>query len=122
MREGRTAWYVWQYPNFIINAYQGEDGANVMDTNLVVPDGPERCRVICDYWYQDVSDNVKDYNNEGVRIADEIQGEDMNICASVQQGLNSRCYDTGRLSTRKEAGEFLFHQLLYKDLLRNLER
>ncbi|MEE8118877.1 MAG: aromatic ring-hydroxylating dioxygenase subunit alpha [Gammaproteobacteria bacterium] len=121
VREGKTAWYVWQYPNFIINAYEGDDGVKIMDTNLVLPDGPEGCLVICDYWYLDVSDSAKDYNDEGVRIADEIQTEDMGICASVQRGLNSRSYDTGRLSAQKEAGEYLFHQLLYKDLIRKLD-
>jgi len=34
----------------------------------------------------------------------------------VQRGLRSRAYDTGRLSVRREAGEQLFHQLLYADL------
>jgi choline monooxygenase len=30
--------------------------------------------------------------------------------------LNSRAYTAGRLSVRREAGEYLFHQLLYADL------
>jgi hypothetical protein len=37
------------------------------------------------------------------------------ICASVQRGLRSRAYTAGRLSVRREAGEHLFHQLLYDE-------
>jgi len=36
-RQGDHAWYFWQYPNFMINLYQG-----YMDTNLVLPDGVDR--------------------------------------------------------------------------------
>ena len=40
----------------------------------------------------------------------------MAICKSVQRGLHSRAYSTGRLSVRREAGEHLFHRLLHADL------
>jgi choline monooxygenase len=40
----------------------------------------------------------------------------MAICDSVQRGLSSRAYIAGRLSVRREAGEHLFHRLLYADL------
>ena len=54
--------------------------------------------------------------NNSVDIADKIQDEDRDICESVQRGLLSKGYDTGRLSVEKEAGEHLFHQLLHHDL------
>jgi choline monooxygenase len=44
------------------------------------------------------------------------------ICESVQRGLSSRAYTAGRLSVRREAGEHLFHRLLYEDLITGLER
>ena len=40
---------------------------------------------------------------------------------SAQRGLNSRAYNTGRLSVRREAGEHLFHRLLYADLSAGLQ-
>jgi choline monooxygenase len=40
----------------------------------------------------------------------------MAICDSVQRGLSSRAYVSGRLSVRREAGEHLFHRLLYADM------
>ena len=49
-------------------------------------------------------------------MADRVQREDVAICESVQRGLRSRSYDTGRLSPAKEQGERLFHQLLHRDL------
>ena len=42
-RQGR-AFYLWIYPNFMLNAYEG-----VMDTNLVVPLAVDKCAVIFDY-------------------------------------------------------------------------
>ena len=41
----------------------------------------------------------------------------MRSARSVQRGLNSRAYSTGRLSIRREAGEHLFHRLLHADLM-----
>jgi choline monooxygenase len=40
----------------------------------------------------------------------------MSICDAVQRGLGSRAYLAGRLSVRREAGEYLFHHLLHADL------
>jgi choline monooxygenase len=40
----------------------------------------------------------------------------------VQRGLASRAYMAGRLSVRREAGEHLFHGLLYQDLTTALGR
>ncbi|HUY14348.1 MAG TPA: hypothetical protein VMX16_12070 [Terriglobia bacterium] len=45
----------------------------------------------------------------------------MGICLSVQRGLKSRDYTAGGLSVRREAGEYLFHRLLYADLRREPE-
>ena len=57
-------------------------------------------------------------NARGIAVADRVQAEDITICESVQRGLHSRAYDTGRLSVRREAGEHQFHRLLSRDLNR----
>jgi choline monooxygenase len=44
----------------------------------------------------------------------------MAICESVQLGLHSRHYDTGRYAPRVETGEHHFHGLLAGDLRRAL--
>ncbi len=110
-RKGDRAWYFWLYPNFMINIYQG-----VMDTNLVIPLGPEKCAVVFDFYFSDVSAEREDQNTASVFTSEKVQDEDVAICESVQKGLASRAYGAGRLSVKREAGEHLFHRLLARDL------
>ena len=117
VRTGNRAIYLWIYPNFMINCYAG-----AMDTNLVIPRGPDRTEVIFDFYFSDVSEPARARNLESIAISEQIQQEDVAICRSVQQGLRSRAYTSGRLSVRREAGEHLFHQLLYDDLITGLDR
>jgi choline monooxygenase len=110
-RAGDRALYYWIYPNFMINIYAG-----VMDTNLVVPLSVDRTEVVFDYYFADVSESAREHNLASITVSEQIQKEDVAICESVQRGLSSRAYNTGRLSVRREAGEHLFHRLLYNDL------
>jgi len=110
-RKGDRAWYFWQYPNLMINCYQG-----YMDTNLVLPVDVDHCRVIFDFYFGDVSDARREYNQQSVAVGARVQDEDLGICEAVQRGLKSRAYGAGRLSVRREAGEHLFHRLLTADL------
>jgi choline monooxygenase len=116
VRSGGRASYLWIYPNFMINCY-----ADAMDTNLVIPRGPDRTEVVFDYFFRDLTENARARNLESIAISEQIQDEDVAICASVQRGLASRAYTAGRLSVRREAGEHLFHQLLYDDLTAGLD-
>ena len=111
VRKGERALYYWFYPNFMFNWYEG-----VMDTNLVYPRGVDQTEVIFDFWFADVSEAAREFNRASIDIANRVQDEDEGICRSVQRGLHSRAYDTGRLSVRREAGEQLFHRLLHADL------
>jgi len=111
LRRGERALYYWIYPNLMINIY-----ASVMDTNLVIPRGVERTEIIFDYYFADVSLGAKQQNLASIAVSEQIQAEDVAICESVQRGLASRSYSAGRLSFRREAGEHLFHKLLYADL------
>ena len=56
------------------------------------------------------------YNRESMAVSERVQQEDIVICDGVQRGLNSRAYQAGRLSVRRETGEHLFHRLLAADL------
>ncbi len=115
VRTGNRAIYLWMYPNFMINCY-----ADAMDTNLVIPRGTDRTDVVFDFYFADVSDAARQRNLESIAVSEQIQDEDVGICASVQRGLSSRAYTAGRLSVRREAGEQLFHQLLHDDLASGL--
>jgi choline monooxygenase len=109
-RQGR-AFYLWLYPNFMMNAYEG-----VMDTNLVLPLAVDRCAVIFDYYFADTSPAADARNKESIAVSEKVQDEDVALCDAVQRGLGSRAYNAGRLSVRREAGEHLFHRLLFADL------
>lgn len=111
VRKGARANYFWIYPNFMINIYD-----EVMDTNLVIPRGVDKTEVIFDYYFTDVSAAARENNLASIAVSEQIQSEDVAICESVQRGLKSRAYNTGRLSVRREAGEHLFHRLLHADL------
>ncbi len=110
-RKGDRAWYFWQYPNLMINCYEG-----YMDTNLVIPIDADHCRVIFDFYFGDTSEASREYNEMSVATGARVQDEDLGICEAVQRGLKSRAYGAGRLSVRREAGEHLFHRLLAADL------
>jgi choline monooxygenase len=111
VRKGDRARYYWIYPNLMINYYEG-----VMDTNLVCPRGVDRTEVIFDFYFADNSAFAQERNLASIAVSERIQAEDVAICESVQRGLASRAYGTGRLSARREAGEHLFHKLLQADL------
>ena len=110
-RKGDRAWYFWQYPNLMINCYEG-----YMDTNLVLPIDADHCRVIFDFYFSDIGETSRAYNEQSVSVGARVQDEDLGICEAVQRGLKSRAYGAGRLSVRREAGEHLFHRLLAADL------
>jgi len=116
-RKGDRAWYFWQYPNLMINCYDG-----YMDTNLVIPVDVDHCRVVFDFFFSDVSEAARAYNDQSIAVGDRVQDEDLGICEDVQRGLKSRAYGAGRLSVRREAGEQLFHRLLAADLKAGLVR
>jgi choline monooxygenase len=117
VRKGQRALYFWIYPNFMVNWYEG-----VMDTNLVIPRGRDRTEVVFDFYCADDLPQAREQNVDSIAVSERIQNEDVGICESVQRGLLSRAYKPGRLSVRREAGEHLFHRLLYSDLKTGLDR
>jgi choline monooxygenase len=107
-RTGEAA-YWWVFPNFMLNSYAG-----VMDTNLVLPLGPDRCKVVFDYFF--AANTPADFVDQSVQVAHQVQIEDVGICEEVQRGLNSRSYSVGRFSVKREAGGYHFHRMLAERL------
>jgi choline monooxygenase len=109
VRSGGSAFYWWIFPNLMLNLYD-----NAVDTNIVLPEGPDSCRVIFDFFFRDAR---ADFIEQSMAVAHQIQLEDVGICEEVQRGLHSRSYDTGRFSVRREAAGYHFHQLLARWLI-----
>lgn len=106
-RSGDTAHYAWLFPNFMLNVYR-----DAMDTNLVLPLGPERCRVIFDFY---VSPGRVD-PAQSIAFAERVQAEDTEICEEVQRGLRSGAFENGPYSPQRERGVQHFHELLAREL------
>jgi choline monooxygenase len=107
-RSGNLAAYWWVYPNFMLNLYDG-----VMDTNLVLPLAPDRCKVVFDFYF---SEATKSMSNESIKVGNQVQDEDISICEEVQKGLASRSFVNGRFSVKREPAGYYFHQLLGQQL------
>lgn len=111
VRQG-NAYYWWIFPNLMLNIYDG-----VMDSNLVLPMGPDACRVVFDFYFATAErPDAEKWISESIAVTDQIQVEDMDICEDVQRGLSSRFYDTGRFCVRREGAGYYFHQLLARQL------
>jgi len=77
----------------------------------VVPLGPDRCRVDFDWFYTPTPAAMARVDNDR-EFTNAVQEEDVTICEWVQKGLSSGSYAPGRLSPRREAGVWHFHQHL----------
>ena len=112
VRTGDFAYYWWIFPNLMINIYQG-----VMDTNLVLPLGTDRCRVFFDFYFENTEGpEAQQFIADSINVAHQVQLEDQEVCEEVQRGLHSRSYSTGRFSVKRESGAYYFHQLLGRKL------
>lgn len=102
------AFYYFVFPNVMLNILPGR-----LQTNVVLPDGPDRCRVLFDFFYADVtSEEALRQIDADLAFSDAVQQEDIEICERVQLGLASRGYDRGRFSVECEAGVHHFQSLL----------
>jgi choline monooxygenase len=100
------ALYYWLWPNTMLNILPGR-----LQTNRVLPLGPQRCRVEFDFYYPaDVDDVVR--REHDAAFSDLVQKEDVDICERVQRGLASGSYIAGRLNPLRESGVHHFHELL----------
>lgn len=111
-RPGKLAQYWYVFPNLMINVYEG-----VADVNVVYPLGPDRCRVVFDFYFASTGiAGEKEFQQRSIATAHEIQLEDAGICEEVHRGLTSGAFDTGRFSVKRENAGYHFHQLLARSL------
>lgn len=106
------AYYVWVFPNLMLNIYPGN-----LQTNVILPLGPHRTLTIFE-WYVHSPElpEVQQRLERAVKFADEVQAEDVHLCETVQKGLRSAFYDRGRYAPKRENGVHHFHSLLQEFL------
>jgi choline monooxygenase len=105
---GGEALYAFLFPNFMLNVLPGR-----LQTNLVIPEAPGRCRVVFEYHYADVeSDAARGRIEADVSFSDLVQRQDVEICERVQEGLASGSYHQGRFCAATETGVHHFQELL----------
>jgi choline monooxygenase len=97
--------YYWIFPNLMLNVY-----VDNFSTNLIVPDGAGRTITIFEWFFRD-PEAARNEIDDTIRFSDEIQIEDIEICESVQRGLGSATYESGRYSPSRENGVHHFHGL-----------
>ncbi len=100
------AFYYFIYPNVMLNILPGR-----LQTNRILPLGPDHCRILFDYYYsQDAETQARIAADQD--FSDEVQNEDIGICEAVQKGLASGFYTPGHLCPRREGGVWHFQNLL----------
>ena len=87
----QAAAYAFVYPNLMLNRY-----GPWLDINVVEPTGPETCQVRFEYFLHQDFTPSDSYVAESLHASDAVQQEDVKICESVQRGLRSAAYGTGR--------------------------
>lgn len=108
----REALYYFIYPNFMMNILPGR-----LQTNLVLPVTANSCKVIFEYYYEDIeSPESMKLIEQDLAFSDSVQQEDIHICELVQRGLASRAYDRGRFSVKRENAVYHFQNLLKRSL------
>jgi choline monooxygenase len=98
-----AAYYWWLFPNLMLNIYPWG-----LSVNVVQPLGLARTRVLFRSFVADAS-----LLGQGAGGAlDPVEMEDEAVVLSVQRGIRSRLYSTGRYSPQHERGTHHFHRLL----------
>jgi len=110
------AYYVYLFPNIMLNILPGR-----LQTNIVRPISAEKTEVVFSYYYTDTdTPRSNDIRKRDRAYSHKIQLEDIEICESVQKGLQSRAYNKGRFSVDREQGVYHFQSLLkrtYREIL-----
>jgi choline monooxygenase len=98
-----AAYYFWVFPNLMLNFYPWG-----LSLNLVQPRGLSQCTVAFRSFVWDAS--RLDAGAGGARH--DVEMEDEAVVQSVQRGVRSRWYRSGRYSPTRERGVHHFHRLL----------
>ena len=93
----RAAAYAFLYPNIMLNRY-----GPWLDINIVEPTGTQSCQVRFEYYLEQSASLDAAVVEASLASSHEVQLEDVKLCESVQRGLGSPAYDTGRSVAQME--------------------
>ncbi|MDP9371988.1 MAG: Rieske 2Fe-2S domain-containing protein [Chloroflexota bacterium] len=105
----RDGFYAFLWPNFTLNIYPGRGNTSL---NLFLPLAPDRTRAIFDYCFVDEVGGEEE--RDFVRFIEQVQGEDIALCESVQQGLRAGFYQQGQLMLKQEQALRHFQRLVHR--------
>jgi phenylpropionate dioxygenase-like ring-hydroxylating dioxygenase large terminal subunit len=97
------AFYFWIFPNMMFNFYPWG-----LSINIVKPLKKDLSKVS---YLTYVRNESKLDKGAGAEL-DKVEREDEVIVENVQRGINSRSYEKGRYSVRRETGTHHFHMLI----------
>lgn len=98
-----SAFYYWIFPNTMFNFYPWG-----LSVNVVKPLKRDLSKVSFLTYVWDESRLDKGAG----AVLDKVEREDEAIVENVQRGINSRSYDRGRYSVKRETGTHHFHRLI----------
>lgn len=108
--EKGKAYYYFLFPNMMLNILPGR-----LQTNILRPLSVDKTEVVFSYFYENIDlAEEKGIIRDDIAYSRKIQEEDIEICELVQRGLQSRAYDKGRFSVKREQGVYHFQSLLKK--------
>lgn len=108
--DGGEAFYYFIFPNIMLNILPGR-----LQTNVVRPITETKTEVLFSYYYEYVeAAESKGIITKDMNYSHDIQLEDIEICESVQKGIQSKAYNKGRFSVEREKGVYHFQSLLKK--------
>lgn len=102
-----AAFYFWLFPNLMLNLYPWGLSVNIVEPLAV---NRTRVRFRSYVWRPELRDAGAGGDLHRVEMEDE------EIVESVQRGVSSRLYQSGRFSPRREVGTHHFHELLARFL------
>lgn len=106
--EHGEAFYYFLFPNMMLNILPGR-----LQVNVVEPISTSECKVFFWYFYDDITAKEKaGIINDDLEYSEVIQQEDIEICEAVQLGLQSKAYNKGRFSVKRELGVYHFQSLI----------
>lgn len=99
--KGVHAYYYWLWPNMMFNFYTWG-----LSVNIINPISIDKTEVIFQTW---LFDHVAEWSDKDLVVT---EMEDETVVHSVQQGVRSRFYQSGRYSPTMEQGLYHFHNLI----------